>query len=166
MIIILNSWSWLLKDLNKVPTSSSPVMQFWSWPLNSCFVILSRAIWPHTLEYEQFCIENYYILYIFLNYSNFRLQWEGYFYVFLLPPDQQGTFSACRSQKEVFPSTWTNDSTWGIYICSCSVYEGWLQQRWWWREYKINNKCYFVSPGSTSSYFSRNSSWRTIFSRI
>ena len=96
----------MLKDLKKVSTSSSPVMQFWSWPLNSCFVILSRAIWPHTQIYEQFCIESCCILYMFLNYSNLRLQWEGYFCVSLLLPDQQGTFSVCRWQKEVFPSTW------------------------------------------------------------
>ena len=133
-------------------------MQFWSWPLNSCFVILSRAIWPHTQIYEQFCIESYCILYMFLNYSNLRLQWEGDFCVSLLLPDQQGTFSVCRWQKEVFPSTRANNSTWGIYISSCSDYEERLWQRSWWvevLEYKIERRCYFVSPASTSSYFSK-----------
>ena len=67
-------------------------------------------------------------------------------------------FSVCRWQKEVFPSTWANNSTWGIYISSCSDYEGWLWQRSWWvevLEYKIERRCYFVSPASTSSYFSK-----------
>ena len=112
-----------------------------------------------------------YFSYLLISKEHFQL--ADHKKKFSLPPGKHDIFnhfhmifSVWRWQKEVFPSTWTNDSTWGIYICSCSVYEGWLQQRWWWREYKINNKCYFVSPGSTSSYFSRNSSWRTIFSRI